>query len=148
MWPDLVIVHGKPHHPKSQGSVERANGDVEDMLQSWLNDHKTTEWYVGLKFVQLQKNTAQNRIMETSPYRALFGRDLSIGLRSDFPNDVLEHVCSESEEDLQWLCATNTNLQEPMTDKPRKTRLGSQNRAVSTHRHNTSHDGQRCGPYH
>ena len=28
MWPRLVIVHGKPRHPQSQGSVERANGDI------------------------------------------------------------------------------------------------------------------------
>jgi len=25
MWPDLNIVHGKPRHSQSQGSVERAN---------------------------------------------------------------------------------------------------------------------------
>ncbi|XP_076042016.1 uncharacterized protein LOC143025919 [Oratosquilla oratoria] len=25
LWPDLVMVHGKPRHPQSQGSVERAN---------------------------------------------------------------------------------------------------------------------------
>jgi len=26
MWPELVIVHGKPRHPPSQGSIERSNG--------------------------------------------------------------------------------------------------------------------------
>ena len=31
-WPRLVMVHGKPRHPQSQGSVERANGDIKDML--------------------------------------------------------------------------------------------------------------------
>lgn len=30
--PDVVIVHGRPHHPQSQGSVERANQDIEAML--------------------------------------------------------------------------------------------------------------------
>jgi transposase InsO family protein len=25
MWPELVIVHGKPRHPQSQGSIERSN---------------------------------------------------------------------------------------------------------------------------
>ncbi|XP_068247997.1 KRAB-A domain-containing protein 2-like [Palaemon carinicauda] len=33
LWPELSIVHGKPRHPQSQGSVERANGDIKDMLQ-------------------------------------------------------------------------------------------------------------------
>ena len=32
MWPDLLMVHGKPRHPASQGSVERLNSDVKDML--------------------------------------------------------------------------------------------------------------------
>ena len=32
MWPECKLVHGKPRHSQSQGSVERANKDVEDML--------------------------------------------------------------------------------------------------------------------
>lgn len=32
VWPDLTIVHGKPRHPQSQGSVGHANGDLKDML--------------------------------------------------------------------------------------------------------------------
>ena len=32
LWPELVIVHGKPCHQQSQGSVERANYDIKDML--------------------------------------------------------------------------------------------------------------------
>src|ERR1051325_7827966 len=30
LWPDLLMVHGKPRHPQSQGSVERLNCDVKD----------------------------------------------------------------------------------------------------------------------
>lgn len=29
IWTDMIIVHGKPRHPQSQGSVERANADVQ-----------------------------------------------------------------------------------------------------------------------
>ena len=106
MWPDLVIVHGKPRHPQSQGSIERANGNVEDMILSWLNDKQTTNWATGLKFVQLQKNTAVNRILGTSPYKALFGQDPSVGLCTDFPRDVLDALRPESEEDLLRLCTS------------------------------------------
>ena len=106
MWPDLVIVHGKPRHPQSQGSIEWANGDVEDMIRSWLNDKQTTNWATGLKFVQLQKNTAVNRILGTSPYKALFGQDPSVGLCTDFPCDVLDALRPESEEDLLRLCTS------------------------------------------
>ncbi|XP_068237119.1 uncharacterized protein [Palaemon carinicauda] len=38
LWPDLLIVHGKPRHPQSQGSVERLNCDIKDMLISWDSD--------------------------------------------------------------------------------------------------------------
>lgn len=31
MWPDLKIVHGKPRHSQTQGSVECANQDIENM---------------------------------------------------------------------------------------------------------------------
>ena len=47
LWTDLLIVHGKPRHPQSQGSVERLNCDVKDMLIAWLGDNKTTDWAVG-----------------------------------------------------------------------------------------------------
>uniref|UniRef100_A0A2S2QA42 KRAB-A domain-containing protein 2 n=1 Tax=Sipha flava TaxID=143950 RepID=A0A2S2QA42_9HEMI len=32
MWPELQIVHGMLKHSQSQGSVERSNQDVENML--------------------------------------------------------------------------------------------------------------------
>jgi transposase InsO family protein len=35
LWPDLKIVHGRPRHPQSQGSEERANADVKEMLATW-----------------------------------------------------------------------------------------------------------------
>jgi len=43
IWPKLVLVHGKPRHPQSQGSVERANGDIKDMLVAWMGDNNTTD---------------------------------------------------------------------------------------------------------
>ncbi|KAL7286669.1 hypothetical protein TKK_0019056 [Trichogramma kaykai] len=42
LWPELNIVHGKPRHSQSQGSVERANRDIEDMIATWLVDNKST----------------------------------------------------------------------------------------------------------
>lgn len=57
-WPEVKIIHGKPRHKQSQGSVERANRDVEEMLSAWLEEKKTTNWSLGLKFVQFKKNRA------------------------------------------------------------------------------------------
>ena len=31
-WPECKIVHGKPRHPQSQGSVERVNKDIKKVL--------------------------------------------------------------------------------------------------------------------
>ena len=28
MWPECKLVHGKPRHSQSQGSIEKANRDV------------------------------------------------------------------------------------------------------------------------
>jgi len=44
MWNDIKIVHGKPRHCESQGSVERANQDVENMLAKWKETNNTTKW--------------------------------------------------------------------------------------------------------
>ena len=49
IWPNLVMVHGKPRHPQSQGSVERANCDIKDMLVAWLGGNNTTDWSIGIK---------------------------------------------------------------------------------------------------
>ena len=32
LWPGCVIVRGRPRHPQTQSSIERANKDVEEML--------------------------------------------------------------------------------------------------------------------
>ena len=55
MWPDLKIVHCKPRHHQSQGSVERANSDIKEMLVAWMADNISTDWTMGVKFVQFAK---------------------------------------------------------------------------------------------
>lgn len=73
MWPELKIVHGKPRHSLSQGSVERANQDVEKMLCTWLESNKTTKWSEGVRFIQFMKNRAHHSGINRSPYEAMFG---------------------------------------------------------------------------
>ena len=50
MWPDCTLVHGKPRHPQSQGSVERGNADIKDMLIIWMRENNNKK-SIGLKFV-------------------------------------------------------------------------------------------------
>ncbi|XP_063593853.1 KRAB-A domain-containing protein 2-like [Penaeus indicus] len=73
MRPSLTMVHGKPRHPQSQGSVERANGDIKDMLLTWFAGNHSQDWSVGMKFVQCQKNAARHSGIKCSPYSAMFG---------------------------------------------------------------------------
>jgi len=43
IWPELSIIHGKPRHSQSQGSVVRANQDIENMIITWMKDNNTTK---------------------------------------------------------------------------------------------------------
>ncbi|XP_066969114.1 KRAB-A domain-containing protein 2-like [Macrobrachium rosenbergii] len=98
LWPDLLIVHGKPRHPQSQGSVERLNCDIKDMLISWLEDNDTTDWPMGLRFVHFQKNSSYHSGIKQSPYKALFGVDARVGLRSTaLPEEVLKTMITEED---------------------------------------------------
>ena len=86
-WPALVMVHGKARHPQSQGSVERANGDIKDMLVVWLDsssrslqhiwlaDNDSHDWVTSIKCVQFQKNSAHHSGIKRSPCSALFGEE-------------------------------------------------------------------------
>ncbi|KAK4880969.1 hypothetical protein RN001_004288 [Aquatica leii] len=81
-WPDCKIVHGRPRHPESQGSVERSNQDVENMLRSWM-----------------------------TPYRALFGSDPKVGLKStNLPNSLIKELRTEEElEDIMRSSQTSNS---------------------------------------
>jgi hypothetical protein len=92
LWSEYIIVHGRPRHPESQGSIERSNQNVENMLRAWMKDNKSKKWSVGLKFVQFQKNSSYHRIIGRSPYKALFGCELKVGLMtSNLPQEVLKN---------------------------------------------------------
>lgn len=58
LWSEVKIVHGKARHSQSQGSVERANQDIESMIATWMETNKTTKWSESLRFVQAMKNGA------------------------------------------------------------------------------------------
>ena len=94
----MIIVHGKPRHPQSHGSVERANGDCITRLHLWMSDNKTTKWSLGLKFVQISKNNSYHSTIKCSPFYATFGKEMSNGLYSTvIPKEILEKLITEEE---------------------------------------------------
>ena len=54
--PYCKILHGRPRHPETQGSVKRANGDVKNMIKAWVVGHNSTNWSKGCYDVQVKKN--------------------------------------------------------------------------------------------
>ena len=105
-WPQLRIVKSKPRHPQSQGSVERANGDITMILKCWLAERDTSDWVKALPFVQLQKNSAINRTIKCCPYKAVFGQDPP-SLRSVFEEEEEEERVDESSQ----VCNDNLPIQ-------------------------------------
>jgi len=82
LWPEIKMVNGKPRHSQSQGSVERANQDIENMLTTWMADNQTNKWSEGVRFVQFMKNRAYHSAIKRSPYEAMFGCPAKVGLSS------------------------------------------------------------------
>ena len=78
MWNDLKIVHGKPRHSQSQGSVERANRHIEYILFSWMEENCTSKWSEGLRFVQVRKNNALHHGLKCSPYEVMFSQCMNV----------------------------------------------------------------------
>ncbi|XP_022180171.1 SCAN domain-containing protein 3-like [Myzus persicae] len=106
MWGDVKIVHGKPRHSQSQGSIERANRDVEDMLATWMAETNSTDWPSGLKFIQFRKNRAFHSGIGRSPYEAMFGCPARLGVVSiGLPVDEISSL--KSEEDIECILKSN-----------------------------------------
>eukprot|EP00102_Acyrthosiphon_pisum_P027906 XP_016665116.1 PREDICTED: KRAB-A domain-containing protein 2-like [Acyrthosiphon pisum] len=114
MWPTLKIVHGKPRHSQSQGSVERANQDIQNMLITWMQTNSVKSWKEGLRFVQLMKNKALHSGIQRSPYEAMFGTDMRVGLTTHFPSESVDKI--NSEDDLE-IFLNNINVEEDVNAK-------------------------------
>ncbi len=57
IWKDCKIVHGSPHHSQSQGSVVRANADVETMVTQWRRRKKVRTGAGASSLLHTQKKT-------------------------------------------------------------------------------------------
>jgi len=108
MWPGMKLVHGKPIHSQSQGTDERSNQDVRDMLIAWMSDNNTQTWSEGLRFIQSKKSRARHSGMKTNPYGAMFGTALRIGL-GDSPLTENMRCSAETEGELEQLFNAGMN---------------------------------------
>jgi hypothetical protein len=99
LWPVLVLVNGRPHHPQSQGSVERSNATLKDALVAWMRDNNTSNWSTGLMFVQWTMDTTYHEAIRMEPYKALFGVKPKIGLGTLLPSVFLNKIRTGIDED-------------------------------------------------
>ena len=99
MCPGMKLVHGKPRHSQRQGSVERSNQDVRDMLVAWMSDNNTKTWSEGLRFIQSKEQRPLHSGIKTNPYEVMFGTAQRIGL-GDFLLTEDMYCSTETEEEL------------------------------------------------
>ena len=111
IWVGLKLVYGKTRHRQSQGSAERANRGIEDVLTTWLKSNSTTHSDDGLQFVQVMKNRAYHEDIKCFPCEAMFGQPMKVGLKHQtflimliediFTKGKLERVVSGEHKDEQ-----------------------------------------------
>ncbi|GBM04964.1 hypothetical protein AVEN_126109-1 [Araneus ventricosus] len=111
----MKIVHGKPRHSQSQGSVERANQDIENMLGTWMKDHISDQWSQVLRFVRFMKNRDYHSGIKRTPYEALLGCKPIVGLpTSSLPQDILKDINTEGQ--IEKIIEANRNMDEIIVD--------------------------------
>ena len=99
LWPDCVIVTGRPLNPQSNGGVERSNADVESMIGAWIRDKNSTQWSLGIHEVAAQKNDIVHSTDGKTPYMLQYGQDKRVGLAaSKLPANIIRTL--RTEEDL------------------------------------------------
>ena len=99
LWPGCRIVHGKPRHPQSQGSVERVNKEIKKVLGSIMREANNDNWVKFVLLVQHSINTSPHSTLEyQTPYRVLFGRDPVKGFRDlGIPDEIAQDIATEEE---------------------------------------------------
>ncbi|XP_064097650.1 KRAB-A domain-containing protein 2-like [Macrobrachium nipponense] len=103
LWPELILVNGRPRHPQSQGSIERGNGDMKLKLMAWIKDNNCAKWSYGVRFVQWAINSSYHEAIKMTPSQALTTEELErlieVPLTGDSARDDLISVDPECERE-------------------------------------------------
>ncbi|XP_030010460.1 KRAB-A domain-containing protein 2-like [Sphaeramia orbicularis] len=109
-WPGLVIIHGRPCHPQSQGCIERANGDLQMKLGKWLEENPDKGWSEGLQHVTYAINTSVSATTGKSPYAVVFGQSPRTHCAK---LEILAEQGLEHEEDIPDFFTTTRESEQP-----------------------------------
>ena len=98
LWPECKMVNGKARHSQSQGSVERCNRDIENMVACYLRDNNTTKWAEALQFVQYSKNARHHTGIGRSPFMAHLGFEAQLGVQTlNLDKEITNGIMTEEE---------------------------------------------------
>ncbi|XP_043464629.1 KRAB-A domain-containing protein 2-like isoform X2 [Leptopilina heterotoma] len=67
------------------------------MLKAWMVDNKSNNWSRGCYEVQWQKNSSKHRVLNRSPYEAVFGTRKFDLNNTGLPENILENLRTEEE---------------------------------------------------
>ena len=138
---------------RAQGSVERANQDIENILACWMTNNETTSSSSspssssnGLKIIDITEVSKDRRILSCS----VKNRDFK---SLNLPNEVLCPL--ESEEDLTEILSTINDTHDDVNGElSREDVVHNQNidsdeslPSPSTSQHNTNHNCLLIHPY-
>ena len=87
----IVKTRTTPHHPQSDGFVERANKTVQIAVRSYV-DKDPSRCDVHLPLVQLAYNTSVHSVTGFTPYFVLFGREANLPLTLLYPSPEEQHI--------------------------------------------------------
>ena len=95
---NIKMVNGAPRHSQSQGSVERGNKDIEDLIFTWQKTSNSSKWAEALDQIQFMKNTRFHRGIGMTPYNFFLGMKPRIGLQNiNLDKEVTENIWYEEE---------------------------------------------------
>lgn len=97
------MVHGKPRHSQSQGSVERANQEVQNALITWMERNNCSRWSKALPMVQQMLNCRLHSAINAFPYQLVFNRETAADLIPSIPKCLLGDTNDETKENEAFL---------------------------------------------
>ena len=120
LFPEILLIRGRPRHAQSQGCIERANEVLCDALGKWMNSNKSTHWSEDLLPVVYGINTRLSIVTNATPFRVMFGqaprsdsdfwtlvKNTGIVHEEDLPervDDLQCEVIDDKEEDYNVCC--------------------------------------------
>jgi hypothetical protein len=86
------------------------------MLATWMETNNTTKWSEASRFVQAMKNRAYHKGTKCSPYEAMFGISMELGIaNSVLPRKVTINMTTE--EDLEKVININNECTGDIQDE-------------------------------